>query len=241
MPEPLVLLGGWGVYFLVNESFKEIHGSSYLGSRDVDIGFHIDPSMSVDELKRSPFSLALDIIEEIGYMPMGTSRYYKIVHSSSGRWLDEKEACKYPSFDLFHLYLDPIVDNLHPAHGDVFKIKPIDDPILALAFNKNRFTTFILDEHRILVPDPCVMVAMKLASFPGRQKDDKRVKDACDLYALLWHSPVGFRPLSAEVKDMFPDLARTAERILDDPLVPKACHHLGIEDVTYREVLNFLL
>lgn len=36
------LLGGWAVYLTVNENFKEARGRNFMGSRDIDLGFHID-------------------------------------------------------------------------------------------------------------------------------------------------------------------------------------------------------
>lgn len=38
--EPICLLGGWAVYFTVNNLFKDEKGHSYLGSRDIDLGFN---------------------------------------------------------------------------------------------------------------------------------------------------------------------------------------------------------
>jgi hypothetical protein len=52
LPEPFILLGGWAVYLTTSLSFGEIHGTPYLGSRDLDVGFHIDLTMSVDELRQ---------------------------------------------------------------------------------------------------------------------------------------------------------------------------------------------
>lgn len=43
LPEPFVLIGGWGVYVTVNESFADEHGAPYLGSRDIDVCFQVDP------------------------------------------------------------------------------------------------------------------------------------------------------------------------------------------------------
>jgi hypothetical protein len=33
------IIGGWAVYFTVNEHFKKEHGRNYLGSRDIDLVF----------------------------------------------------------------------------------------------------------------------------------------------------------------------------------------------------------
>ena len=39
---PACLLGGWAVYHIVNKNFEKTNGKPYIGSRDIDIGFHID-------------------------------------------------------------------------------------------------------------------------------------------------------------------------------------------------------
>jgi hypothetical protein len=36
------LLGGWAVYHIVNKNFEKANGRAYIGSKDIDIGFHID-------------------------------------------------------------------------------------------------------------------------------------------------------------------------------------------------------
>ncbi|MEK6974445.1 MAG: hypothetical protein AABW41_04390 [Nanoarchaeota archaeon] len=40
--KPLVILGGWAIYFLVNEEFNRSEGRNYLGSKDLDLGYHLD-------------------------------------------------------------------------------------------------------------------------------------------------------------------------------------------------------
>ena len=91
LPEPFVLLGGWAVHYLVTDSFNKAHGAKYLGSRDVDLGFHIDTAWNKEELAGSTFAQALTALEDIGYIPIGTSRYYKIVHSPMGTGLVKRK------------------------------------------------------------------------------------------------------------------------------------------------------
>ena len=43
LKEPICILGGWAVYFTVNNAFKEDQGRNYLGSRDIDLGFSFLP------------------------------------------------------------------------------------------------------------------------------------------------------------------------------------------------------
>ena len=39
--QPPCLMGGLSVYYVVNDRFREVTGRDYLGSRDIDLGFHI--------------------------------------------------------------------------------------------------------------------------------------------------------------------------------------------------------
>lgn len=44
MASPSVcLLGGWAVHIHVTDAFHEEHGRSYIGSRNIDLGVHVDP------------------------------------------------------------------------------------------------------------------------------------------------------------------------------------------------------
>ncbi len=84
LPEPFVVLGGWAVYLTVLESYRREHGAPYLGSRDVDVGFHVDPVVSVDALRTSAFSKAIEVVRGLGYVPIGSFRYCKFIHKGTG-------------------------------------------------------------------------------------------------------------------------------------------------------------
>lgn len=58
--EPRIcLLGGWAVQLHVTDGFQEAHGRSYIGSRDIDLGVHIDPEWSVADLHTAPVATTL--------------------------------------------------------------------------------------------------------------------------------------------------------------------------------------
>jgi len=241
LPEPIVVLGGWGVYLLVNEDYTEEHGVPYLGSRDLDLGFHIDPELSLEKLKGTTYAKTLAKIEDIGYSPAGTSRYCRFVHTETGQTLSKEEAAGVPLHFLFYLYFDPIPDRIHPRHSEVFKIKPIDEPLLELAFLNNRFVEVMLDETPLLIPEPAILVATKLNAFSNRQKDDKRIKDACDTYALLWHSVDDPGSLNNTVRKEFPDQVENARLMMRRDIIGKAAEHLGIEPETFEDVIGHLV
>ncbi len=70
LEEPLCLLGGWAVYITVGENFKREQGRDYLGSRDIDLGFHIEKDWSKGELKNSGLAVAVRTLIETGFEPI---------------------------------------------------------------------------------------------------------------------------------------------------------------------------
>ena len=79
LEEPICILGGWAVYFTVNNAFKTDQGLDYLGSRDIDLGFNIDKNLSKKGLKKSAFGITISLLETQGFKPLGF-RYYKDIH-----------------------------------------------------------------------------------------------------------------------------------------------------------------
>jgi hypothetical protein len=238
--EPLVVIGGWGVYLTVNRSFVDEHGASYLGSKDIDLGFHIDGNLSPRELKKTSFARVLEHLDRIGYTPSGSYRYCKIIRRSTQQILTEEDAREVPIYDLFYLYVDLLVDHIHPDHNTVFKIKVLDEPLLARAFDGNLFQEITYEGYNLLVPTPEVLLAMKLKSLPNRQKDDKLLKDACDIYALLWHSPIDFKDLISTIHRNHRNLSEKAMDAISDEIEIEAARHLGVEHERYSGTVNQL-
>ena len=53
LDEPICLLGGWAVYLTVNDNFQKDKGRNYLGSIDIDVGFHINKNLDKAQLKNT--------------------------------------------------------------------------------------------------------------------------------------------------------------------------------------------
>ena len=64
---PVCLLGGWAVHLHVNPGFHSEHGREYIGSRDIDIGVHVDSGWSDEELPGTPVRTSIPAIEDLGY------------------------------------------------------------------------------------------------------------------------------------------------------------------------------
>lgn len=240
LPEPLILLGGWAVYLTVNSSFKDEFGSNYLGSRDVDIGFHLDPSWEIDILETSNLKQAVDILIGIGYKRHGSFRFCKIINNKSGKTLSEESAKHFQMYELFYLYVDLVVDYIHPDMRKICNIDFIDETILAKAWEQHFFVEIDLFSNKILLPNPPILLAMKLNSLPNRTKDDKKVKDACDIYSLLWHSSLRYPEMVGFIKKKYPDLIKNTNDILKDNIPERASIHLGIDRSTFINVIQLI-
>ena len=241
LPEPFVLIGGWGVYVTVNESFTNEHGSQYLGSRDIDVCFQVDPECSESDLKTCTFSQAIDVIQSIGYSPEGSFRYCKIIKRDTGEVITKEVAQKIGMYDLFYLYIDVMVDNIHPKQKDVFGFNVLDEPVIRRVFKESTGVAVILDGVELVIPPPVMLLATKLVSIQNRTKDDKLTKDACDIYAILWHSSISYKEILGEIHRLYPQECRAGFDAITDEVSKNAARHLGIDGETYRGVISGLI
>lgn len=188
---PVCLLGGWAVHLYVNEGFQQEHERSYIGSRDIDIGFHIEPKWSESELRKKSIGRSLEKIEELGYTRsrFGYSQYF---HRDTRERLTEEEASELPLHQTFEVFIDIIpdttkLDNFEEAFG----FRPPAEKLLTEAFKESyeRLSQYVEwgVPGEVIIPEPGLLAAMKIRSIPHRDKDHKRVKDIADLHSILWY------------------------------------------------------
>ena len=53
LSKPVIVIGGWAVYFIVKDIFKRVYGKDYLGSKDLDLGYELKAGYMVKRLKSS--------------------------------------------------------------------------------------------------------------------------------------------------------------------------------------------
>lgn len=182
------VLGGWAVYLTVNEPYSREQGRNYLGSRDIDLGFNISKSLPSSQLPTTDFGVSLNALEALGFRQTGF-RYYKAFNYETGKELTNDETRTMPAHDIFMLYIDPIITEVHPALRKTFGFTSPDEPLLSLVFSNPQYRQEITALNtRVWLPSPEVLLAMKVNCLPRRTKDDKLIKDVCDIYALLWYS-----------------------------------------------------
>ncbi len=199
----IVLIGGWAVYIHVNKNFRKARGRNYSGSRDIDLGFHMDAKWDDDELKNSAFFKLSDHLNKNGFEWQGF-RMLKNFHTETEKELSLEESKKLYAYNIFPLYVDLIVDFIHPKFKDVFGFIPIDEPLLKYVFENNKYCKNIrLFGAEAILPTPDLLLAMKLNSLPGRDKEHKRIKDISDIFALLFFSEENLEDIKEKLFSLY--------------------------------------
>lgn len=189
VPSPVCLVGGWAVYYTVNANYTVSTGEAYHGSKDIDLGFHLEADATGEELRESALARAVESLRDAGFRSMGV-RLFKDYHRETRFPLPEARAKRTPSYNIFQLYVDFLVDNAPAGTREAAGIRPFDEVHLAHVFGGKMFKAIDGLSARVIVPTPPVLLAMKAASLPARTKDYKKHKDVMDVYALIWHSGV---------------------------------------------------
>jgi len=188
--DDIYLLGGWAVHYNVNPQFQNIRRREYIGSRDIDIGFHFKEEWGVDDLRTCAFQSCISELIGMGFQWQGF-RLFKDFDYDTLRELSVEESASRSFYEFIRMYVDPIVDYVHPSFNEVCGYDPIDEPLLKLGFDNNWFVTHNKFDN-VKVTEPHLLLAMKMNSVLQRDKDDKRIKDISDIFALMWHSPLPF-------------------------------------------------
>lgn len=203
LEEPVCLLGGWAVYLIVNNNFNRSMHRDYIGSRDIDLAFHVDKKWSIDELKKSSIANALTVLEkEMGFKPL-SYRLFKQFHMDEKEEISDEKAKTVPTHLLFPLYVDLMVDNLHPKFKEVIGLYALDEPLMRFLFEGSR-KVINLFNRKIWIPNPALLLATKINSVSNRDKEHKKIKDVCDIYALMSYSGVNIKKLRKDILTYLP-------------------------------------
>lgn len=190
---PVCLLGGWAVHLHVTQAFEAEYGRPYIGSRDIVIGIVVNPDWTAAEIEHQPVAKTMERIElKMGY-ERGRFGFYQQFQPLSGKPLSEDEAAVHPQHEIFRVDIDviPSTDSLDPFQ-EVFGFRPPAEPLLQPVFeddhaeNLDEYVDWDVPSGVAIVPRP-ILAAMKIRSYPDREKGHKRIKDLADLHALLWY------------------------------------------------------
>ncbi len=194
------VIGGWAVFLQVKSEYQRAFGKEYLKSRDIDV--FIDSRDEKDFLK---------IIKELGFKESSYDFRYELIYDREEKKIISSEKAKSKHiFDLAYIFLDVFSNK---------RTKDVGSWVLpGLAKVK------IINIEGFPVLDVSSLLDLKTNSFFEREKLDKELKDACDIYALLSYSKTKFRgnllvKKAAEKIISRPDLQEyIAEQVLGDIL-----------------------
>jgi len=182
LQEPVCLIGGWAVYFTVNQTYKANVGKDYIGSRDIDLGFHIDEEQ---DFGNSAFAKTIKKLEEEGFKEVG-GRLVKNLDYDTGKEMESEEAKAKPMSDLHQIYVDLLIDQKPKSKTWENMELVFDEELLSYVFDDEKHREELDQFHKKLwVPQPWLLLAMKVKALPRRQKDHKRQKDIADIAAIL--------------------------------------------------------
>jgi len=243
---PICLLGGWAVHLHVTTEFQEVHGRPYIGSRDIDLGVHIDPEWSVTDLQAAPVATTLERIEtEIGYNS-GRFGFYQQFHRETGNRLSDEDARDQPAHNIFRVDIDIIPDTTRlDVFQETFGFRPPAEPLLAPVFADDEghplgeYVSWTAPEAARIAP-PAGLAAMKVRAFPERDKSHKRLKDLADLHALLWY--VGeYAEMRSTVRDRVPDDdVKTFRAAASEDLYEQTASLIGVDSAIVQQSIDQL-
>jgi len=242
LEEPICILGGWAVYFTVNEIFKKEMGPDYLGSKDIDLGFHIDVNLDKDGLKNTMLKKTISLLEKNDFQPQ-SYRYYKDISIENGRELTPAESRNEPSHNVFKIYIDLMVDNMHPSFREIFKFDPLDEDLLSLVFENEKNRIKLTKFKKLLwLPAPEILLSTKIKSLPDKT-EDKRIKDICDIYAICFFSEKKVKELIKEVNILLDKsrLEKLRPLLKSDEEFLKAADHLLVDGESIKNLFKELI
>lgn len=170
------LIGGWAVYIYVNENFTRATGKEYLKSRDIGVFVKCE-DVFLEKFRKIIFSM--------GFIPSGYDfRYQLIIDRNTLKPISENKSKQKPVFELIYVFLDVFGDRKN-------KILPLwENGIVKKFVSEKALNPREINGKAINIPKQEHLLAMKCESFLQRDNKEKRMKDACDIYALLFYSNI---------------------------------------------------
>lgn len=243
---PVCLLGGWAVHLHVNPGFQSEHGHEYIGSRDIDIGVHVDEGWTEEELTEAPVGNSISEIEGLGYTKSRFG-FVQIFLRDTQERIGEEEASEHGMHEVFQVYIDVIPDTTElDTFRAMFGFKPPAEPLLAPVFEENKGEP--LSEYVSWSPpatkqivSPELLAAMKIRSLPDRDKSHKRVKDVADLHALLWYVKDYTDMKTGALEYVSGSDLEQLEEAIDETVFEDAANIVQIEPQLVTDSINRLL
>ncbi len=240
LEEPLCILGGWAVFLHVNTNFQKAQGRPYLGSRDIDLGFHLDKNATVEQMRSSALAKSLDILQNRLKFKSVSFRLLKEIHTETEEEIGDGKVI--PVHFIFPMYIDVLVDTIPAKFRNVFHFQPADEPLLRFVFEDKKHREELKEFNKKLwLPKPELLLATKLNALKNRDKEHKKIKDVCDIFALLWYSKEKSQDLQRKTVQFLPSksILKTISAI-DEADYQKASVQLNHTTQEIKRVIELL-
>ena len=232
LEEPICILGVWAVFFHVNKRFEKAQGRPYLGSRDIDLGFQMR-----EDLKQTTLAHTIKILKDkLKFKPL-SFRFMKEIHTETEEEIKEGEVVPTPF--ILPMYIDLIVECIPDGFKKAFGFNPIDEPLLKQVFANEEFIIINEFKRKLLLPTPKTLLAMKINSMPNRDKNHKRIKDICDIFALLWYTELKPEELNMEKYVSKKNIIKAVQTI-DNQDYEKVAAQLGHSADDIKRVISLI-
>jgi hypothetical protein len=178
----LGIMGGWAVYFTLQEHWPKFRGQKYLGSRDIDIFLLCEESR---------FEIFLDAVKELGYWVKDDREYVKVIYKdpkgidpSTPMIIPQKEFSKYLPEERIEHHLDIFCGLTCSDSGRSCKYKLVGQ-LENLYSVFDRAGQIKISGKKIALPDLSDLLVLKgRALFGLNRLVEKQLKDMCDIIAL---------------------------------------------------------
>lgn len=232
----ICVCGGWAVYFIVNDYFKEQKDTNYLGSQDIDIGFSLKPMMGKTELESTNLFKMLDILEKNEYEPSMFGYKKEIPFENTDLSEDEDEE------KTFTLYVDIIVNSYPQSYQDIHKNNFFEVPLIENIYNDKKYQIRIPRISKYLfIPTREMMIAMTIVSLSSREKHHKIVKDLCDLYTLIWSADKSPYKIIDEIIELLePNSFKQLKEKINNNLMEECENYLSEPEGSINTVISLL-
>jgi len=229
--EPICILGGWAVFFHINMRYEKVQGRPYLGSRDIDLGFN-----TTGDLKKSALSQAIKTLtEKLNFKPL-SFRLVKEIHTETEEEIKDKTV---PTHFIFPMYVDLITDCIPNDFRKIFGFTPIDEPLLRRVFEKREFIIMKGFGKKLLLPKLELLLAMKVNSVPNRDREHKKIKDICDIFALAWYSDIKIGEINLAKYASEKNLKKCLKSITDKDF-EKAAAQIGHDKGELKRIIDII-
>ena len=191
-------------------------------------------------MKNSALIKALSILEHKLRFECVSFRLLKEIHTETQEELAEGQII--PAHFIFPMYVDLMVDYVPDRFREIFHFHPINEPLLQQVFddNGNRIE-FKIFNKKLWLPVPELLLATKIKALEARGKQHKKIKDLCDIFALLRYTGKKPHGIKKTVTQFLPNnTLRKASDTIKDEDYEKAAQQLNHSPREIRRVMEIL-